>query len=783
MFSHTLKKLNMALSREFRYGSIRFMGIRASKSCGGVGLISIGGLLVWLLSASVVVANGWSDFAAGQPVLQVFKSADYQSDGRVMPLAQDHFGMMYIGSDALLQYDGMTWHRFSAGSNADIKGIAIDEHDRIWVGGVGTIGYFDRTPSGQLKYTSLLSQIPPDQRDQLQIWGTEVTSRGIVFPATNKVIRWNGSSFEFWPLPSTSRRIVSQTIGDTVYICHPETGLWRLANDKPELVVPRDPDNKVVPCFLTPAGRDSFLAVTSSGLARLDGTKLTVLPGDSAKFIRENAFTCAASIDHSTLAVGTFYGGIVLVNPQGNILRVIDRASGLPSQAVNGLFLDRERNLWAATDGGIVRLDSSGLVTKFGETNGLNGKPIASIASEGNGICVNTSEGVFALTQRINPGSSATFKPLLDLKLSTQSLLTVPQGLLSAGYRGIRLLKPDGTLQEVYQSPLDVLSLRKSHSSPERIYFVDSRGLSWLDIAANWEAPPQQIPIPELASSLAEDNLGNVWVGTYGGGAFRFALGSDGKPSKVTRFEIGAALPAGSGTVRVGTFHHYVLVLTEAGILAHNPIDDTFYVVPALKRLKKGLAVSNPDANGDVWLAAEDALTDGTTRPVVGKLTLDDHQRPVWQQLPIDELPAAGAPNVLYYQQEASGEHVLWIGGSESLLRVDLDDLHEVEAPLSTFLRGAATVASGGRTELPLFGGEPPRLPFARNHLEFDFAAPTYRDTQYVRYQTQLAGFDRDWTPANAKTFREFTYLSEGTYTFKVRAADADGRWSAPAAY
>ncbi|HTT56448.1 MAG TPA: ATP-binding protein, partial [Opitutaceae bacterium] len=47
----------------------------------------------------------------------------------------------------------------------------------------------------------------------------------------------------------------------------------------------------------------------------------------------------------------------------------------------------------------------------------------------------------------------------------------------------------------------------------------------------------------------------------------------------------------------------------------------------------------------------------------------------------------------------------------------------------------------------------------------------------------QLAGFDRDWTPANAKTFREFTYLSEGTYTFKVRAADADGRWSAPAAY
>ena len=67
--------------------------------------------------------------------------------------------------------------------------------------------------------------------------------------------------------------------------------------------------------------------------------------------------------------------------------------------------------------------------------------------------------------------------------------------------------------------------------------------------------------------------------------------------------------------------------------------------------------------------------------------------------------------------------------------------------------------------------------------FEFEFSATTYRDAQYVRYQTQLAGFERDWTRPNAKNFREFTNLSEGAYTFKVRAANADGRWSEPAAY
>jgi len=719
-------------------------------------------------------------------LLQVFKASDYQANTAVRAVAQDRAGMLYFGSDALLQYDGTTWRRFSTGNNLAINGLTIDDRGRIWVGGYGEVGYFEKDSSGQLHYTSLLSQLPPEHRDQLVIWGVEVTSRGVIFAATDKIMRWNGKKFHIWALSKTSRRVTTQKIGDTVYILHFETGLWKLESDEPVLVVAYDTYIKRLPFYLKPLGENSFLAVTTSDLARLDGLKLTLLPGDCGNFIRENLITSACVIDDQTFAIGTYRGGVVLVDTQGNIVRIIDRASGLVDQAVNGLFLDRERDLWITTERSIARMGSSGAVTMFDEANRLTGRSVSSIAVQDGRLHVITSDGIFALKPRPDVHSSAAFEllPNPDLKLSNLALLSHARGLLNAGFVGIRLLQPDGNLPKIYDTPLDAGNLLASRHYPGRIYFSDPKGVGWL-VEANgeWQPYPQQALIPEAATSLTEDNMGNLWVGTYSKGVLRVTFNDDGTPSKITHFEPGTVLPAGAGRIKVGALHHHVLLLTEVGILAHNPVADTFYPVAALQGMKRGLALSNPDASGNAWLAAEMPLADGTTRPVVGALTLDEHRRPAWRQLPINGLARAGRPTVLYFQEEVPGQPVLWIGGTESLLRVKLDELQDLSAPFNTLLSAVNTVSSAGKAGLPLLGSPSPRLPYARNHLEFEFAATIYRDAQFVRFETQLSGFERDWTPANAKNFREFTNLNEGAYTFKVRTANADGRWSEPAAY
>jgi signal transduction histidine kinase/CheY-like chemotaxis protein/sugar lactone lactonase YvrE len=796
-------KLNMAVSCDFRYGVVCFMrnlagtGIGAldrSDSSIGASLLAPAGFrcvfIFTVLFAALfcgAFAYGWGDPTEGRPLLQVFKASDYQASDSVRAVAQDRAGVLYFASGALLQYDGTTWHRFSTENNLAINGVAIDAQGRIWVGGYGEVGCFEKDSSGQLHYTSLLSQLPPEHRDQLVIWGVETTSRGVVFSATNKIMRWDGRSFTIWPLPD-ARRASSQKIGDAVYILHVTTdvttGLWKLEGDKPILIVPYDPSIKRLPFFLKPLGGDSFLAVTTADLAQLDGSKMTFLTGDCGHFIQENFITSACILDDQTFAIGTYRGGVVLVDTQGNIVRVIDRASGLPDQAVNSLFLDREKNLWITTDRGIARMEGSGAVTVFDEANHLTGRSIKSIAAQDGCLHVITGDGISVLKSRPDAHSSATFEllPNPKLKLSNLALLSHARGLLNAGFVGIRLLQSDGTLKDIHKTPLDTGNLLGSRHYPGRIYFSDPKGVGWL-IEANgeWQTYPQQALTSEMATSLAEDTFGNVWAGTYSKGVLRIAFGDTDTPPKIDHFEPGTALPAGVGRVRVGMLHH--ILLPDAGILAHYPANDTFYPVDALQGLKQGLAISNPDAAGNVWLAAEAPLADGTTHPVVGAFTLDKRQRPAWHQLPISGLAHAGTPNVLFFQEEALGQPVLWIGGTEGLLRVKLRELQDLHAPFNTLLTAVSTISSTGKAALPLLAAQSPRLPYARNRLQFEFAATTYRDAQYMRYQTQLAGFERDWTPAGGNNFREFTNLSEGAYTFKVRAAGADGRWSEPATY
>ena len=344
----------------------------------GIFCALVGGVILGATSG-YAFARSWGDSTEGRPLLQVFKASDFQTNATVQSVVQDHEGVLYFCSNGLLQYDGTTWRHYGADNNQGLRVGAIDEQGRIWVGGYGVIGYYEKDPFGQLYYTSLLAWLPPEHRDQLEVWGVEVTSRGVVFSAANKIMRWDGKTFHIWPLPD-SRRVFSQKIGDAVYMTHQETGLWKLEGDQPVLVVPYDPSIKRVPYFLKPLGGDSFLAVTTSDLARITGSKMTLLPGNCGNFIRENFITAICVIDDHTFAIGTYRGGVVLVDDRGNIVRIIDRASGLPDQAVNGLFLDREKNLWITTERGIARMESSGTVTTFDEANHLTGRSVSSIA-------------------------------------------------------------------------------------------------------------------------------------------------------------------------------------------------------------------------------------------------------------------------------------------------------------------------------------------------------------------------------------------------------------------
>jgi len=64
------------------------------------------------------------------------------------------------------------------------------------------------------------------------------------------------------------------------------------------------------------------------------------------------------------------------------------------------------------------------------------------------------------------------------------------------------------------------------------------------------------------------------------------------------------------------------------------------------------------------------------------------------------------------------------------------------------------------------------------NIIGFEFSAISYTASAKTRYAYMLEGFDKTWVYCGSQRFAGYNNLSGGSYTFKVRAMNAEGFWS-----
>ncbi|MCL6257626.1 ATP-binding protein [Aquiflexum sp. TKW24L] len=74
-------------------------------------------------------------------------------------------------------------------------------------------------------------------------------------------------------------------------------------------------------------------------------------------------------------------------------------------------------------------------------------------------------------------------------------------------------------------------------------------------------------------------------------------------------------------------------------------------------------------------------------------------------------------------------------------------------------------------------------LPYSLNQVSFEFVAIETSRPQMIKYQYQLEGYDEDWSPVTNRSNASFGNIHEGSYTFKVKALDANGMWTEPVSY
>ncbi len=69
-------------------------------------------------------------------------------------------------------------------------------------------------------------------------------------------------------------------------------------------------------------------------------------------------------------------------------------------------------------------------------------------------------------------------------------------------------------------------------------------------------------------------------------------------------------------------------------------------------------------------------------------------------------------------------------------------------------------------------------LPYSKNVFSFEFAALDYTVPSKNQYAYMMEGFDKDWVKSGSRRYVTYTNLDPGKYIFKVKGSNNDGTWN-----
>lgn len=706
--------------------------------------------------------------------------SEYDAHTQNWGIVQGPTGLIFVAnSQGILEFDGEDWrlHELPKSEAAMVRSVAVGAEGLTYVGGVGDLGRLVPNAKGLLQYESLREHLAPRLQDFSDVWTTHATPAGIVFQTNEALHRWNGSRFRSWSTPTRFRS--SFLVEGAVYVWEEGVGIKRLQGDDLRLVPGAAwfADRKVDALVSHPQGL--VAVVRGVGLVRLRKGEITPIEGAGSDYlVRFRPYSAVAvpnayGRDGTLYAVGTFGGGVAIVTPEGDLVRVYREDVGLTVEdwAV-GLHADHQGGLWVATLNGVTWIDLFSRYTAFDRVSGLPGSVYHVNELEGE-LYAGTALGLYRLvpgtlgrpSNRLPAYSRFEAVPGMPQQAQTWEVVPTSFGALVPTDRGMFQVR-DGRGRQVTTDLAFAALVPSTYPDLAFVGLKDGVGLLQLR-GSRWVEAGRLDGVEGETRFFYEGPSGEVWMSQTAGDVYRVSgLGSE-RP-RVERFteSNGLTVPGGpissiGGEVRLssreGVFRMRVergrLVLTP--VLTFDGVDGTYGVITVGDRS---------------WLSQ-----DGVFRAVEGGAEADDLIIRGVQVISVSE--TAGS--------------VLWIATADGLIRYD-PRVRQIGNPAPAFLRAVTD-----RQREALYGGatgwHPDSddlserdlvLPFGKpDELRFVAAAAFFGDVGEVEYQFRLDGYADEWSAWGPERVTTNTNLWEGQYTVRVRARDGYGRVSREARF
>lgn len=127
----------------------------------------------------------------------------------------------------------------------------------------------------------------------------------------------------------------------------------------------------------------------------------------------------------------------------------------------------------------------------------------------------------------------------------------------------------------------------------------------------------------------------------------------------------------------------------------------------------------------------------------------------------------------------------VWIGGPHGLNRIDPQKLARKDSTLPAVyitaigvLDSTYSAPDGHIFQQTVSFTQHFELEHWQNDLSFEFVALHYLRPEANQYAWKLENYDQNWTQPSLERKASYTNLDPGTYTFRVKASNADGVWN-----
>jgi signal transduction histidine kinase/DNA-binding response OmpR family regulator/ligand-binding sensor domain-containing protein len=717
-------------------------------------------------SDNALISSKETIIEKGIPYFQNFSPNQYDGHSQNWAACQNSNGIMYFANTSgVLEYDGTTWRKITISNNSPALGLEIDSLGTIYVGAINEIGYLGTDSNGLLEYRSLREKLEDSTLQFGQVRKVHIVKNEIYFVSDGYLFFLDDLKNLKTIKLSEGKTTLSFQLGEKLYVLSKPTGLEEIRKaERLKIISPETLGDKSI-YGLIPHPKGLLIATDEKGLFLWDNNKFVPFAEEYFDLFSEAKIYCAKVLSNGEIAIGTRRMGVFVIDLNGKIITILNDEIGLLDGNVTNFFQDRENGLWMTLGNGIVRVEYPAVFSTYNKKNGLKGV-VNDCKYFEDKLYVLTSVGGFYLDLKKETGGKMPFfEPISGIDMQSWKLLPTKRGLLSSTAKGIYLIENNRAkkISEVGGRRL-VTSVKDSN----RIWVAREDGLfSIYHKNGGWITEDNLKDYNDFTYIFEALENGDLWIGSYFNGVYRIQFPKDDN-NKIIRdspiiehFDTLSGLPDMKSN-RVFKVYDKIVFTTKKGLYSFDDSTNKFvpnYLLGAkYADSTRWFSWVHQDNKNNIWMHSGHTGTDEFVKGRINKEGTFEYIT-----TPFNRFASLTIVYGIYFGPKEQA----YFYGPDGILQYDglLNKNYNLEIPAivrkvtlnDSVLRWGSTKTKNSS------------LPHGKNSMVFEYSLASFDEVTKNHYQYQLVGFDTSWSDWTAETKKEYTNLSEGIYTFRVK--------------